>query len=70
MYLLMRVKSLMSLKVLSNLGVAKEKSKSEFVHDFFFLRTKVSILGGYLEFKFEVFITCVLHIFCFKFGFK
>ena len=35
MYLLIRVKSLMSLKVWSNLGLAKEKSKSGFYRDFF-----------------------------------
>ena len=34
-YLLIRVKSVMSLKVGSNLGVAQENSKSGFVHDFF-----------------------------------
>ena len=37
---------------------------------FLLLRTKLSILIGYLELKFEVFITFDLHTFCFKFGFK
>ena len=35
MYLLMRVKSLMSLKVWSNLGLAEKIPKSAFLHDFF-----------------------------------
>ena len=59
MYLLVRVKSLMSLKVWSILGLAREKSKSTLSGDFGYLRTKVSIWNCYLEPKFVVFITLV-----------
>ena len=55
----MRAKSLMSLKVWSNLGLAKEKSKSAFVHDFFIYVYKSIDLKWLFEATFSSF-----HNFC------
>ena len=61
MYLLMRVKSLMSLKVRSNLGPPKKNSKSPKVGRFsnFYVK-KLSISAGYLEANFWFIITLIL----------
>ena len=48
MYLLMRVKSFMSLKVWSNLGLANQISKSPFLGDFPKIVPKVVFFAGIL----------------------
>ena len=56
MYLLIRVKSLMSLKVLSNLGLANKISKSLFSGDFYFFVLKVRNSYGGSSFFSKIFL--------------